>query len=73
MLDEKDMELLKATFVSRDACQSAQAEQAEKLAKESARSSVIEAQLSTITKILYILATAAIGGLVAAIFNMILR
>lgn len=73
MLDEKDMELLKATFVARDACQSAQAEQTEKLAKESARSSVIEAQLSTITKILYILATAAIGGLVAAIFNMILR
>lgn len=73
MLDTQDMELLKATFVSKDVCQGVQAEQAEKLAKESARNSVMETQLSTIIKLMYILATAAIGGLVAAIFNMILR
>ena len=67
MIDKNDIELLKGVFVTREECGNKSDTFDSKLGKDNVRLSVIENQLSTITRLLWL----AVGGIVAVVVDMI--
>ena len=67
MIDEKDIKMLMGIFVTREECGKTTETVYERLGKDNVRLSVIENQLKTITKLLWL----ACGGIVAMVIEMI--
>lgn len=64
MIDEKDINLLKGVFVTREECGLKTDTVENKLGKDNVRLSVIENQLKTITKLLWLTCSGIIAMLV---------
>lgn len=67
MIEKEDIEMLKSVFVTREECGNKTDAFDSRLGKDNVRLSVIEAQLKTITHLLWL----AVGGIVAMVVEMI--
>ncbi len=69
MIDEKDIKLLKGVFVTREECGLKTDAVENKLGKDNVRLSVIENQLKTITKLLWLTCSGIIAMLLETMFG----